>query len=473
MFKNIFFIVINAVFVLGVNAQNWEPIGSGTNHFVSQLFVDSTTNNLFIGGRFRFAGGDTMNGVTQWDGNQFSPLGTGLDDCQGIQCDKPGKMINYKGELYISSAHNTISGIPANGIARWDGTNWNSLGSGLQKIDSTYGLAFRIIKYQSELYVFGIFDLAGGIPVNGMAKWDGNQWHSIPEPDPLPVFWLPHEAIVFEGDLYVGGNFYFNLGSNEIHEDIIKFNGEEWEYTGLNYNGFSSEIVSFEVYKGELYAGGLIAKDDGNPGNGILKLEGDNFVDVGGSFPEYNDQISDLMVFNDKLYAFGVFESVGTDKIPTSSIAAWDGTTWYGVNDVFDNRISHAAIYNGELVIGGAFWTISGDSISYLAKWNCQQPYDSCGTGQATAIQPTAIATPQVRLFPNPVRSSFSLSVDPAFSQSIDQLVLYNALGEMVKSWEVTDSNQAFGVEGLPRGVYFYTINGKGRMVGSGKVVVW
>jgi len=43
----------------------------------------------------------------------------------------------------------------------------------------------------------------------------------------------------------------------------------------------------------------------------------------------------------------------------------------------------------------------------------------------------------------------------------------------MVKSWEVTDSNQAFGVEGLPGGVYFYTINGKGRMVGSGKVVVW
>ncbi len=370
--KNNFLLLFICLFPMGLFAQNWEQIGSGVNEAVRNMYFDSVSNLLYIDGMFKFAGENNVevNGITAWNGTEFLSLGSGMDYCNPNNCAiSPGPIIRYKGTLFVAVSFLTVG---------------------------------------------------GGVTAMGLAIWDGENWHLV----------------------------------------------------GDNYGGDFSDIKTVAVFEEELYIGGTIVEWDGNVGNGILKLEGNSFVDVGGSFPDPNDQVHDLRVFNGKLYAMGIFESVG-NGVQVDDIAAWDGEQWYGLNGSFDNRVLVSEEINGELYIGGGGINVSGEPFNRLAKWNCQQPYDSCGTGQATAIQPTAVSTPQVRLFPNPVRSSFSISVDPAFSQSIDQLVLYNALGEMVKSWEVTDSNQAFGVEGLPGGVYFYTINGKGRMVGSGKVVVW
>jgi len=58
--------------------------------------------------------------------------------------------------LYAGGYFTSAGGIPANHIARWDGTNWSALGSGVN--DTVYGLALS----GNNLYTGGSFTNAGG-----------------------------------------------------------------------------------------------------------------------------------------------------------------------------------------------------------------------------------------------------------------------------------------------------------------------
>ena len=56
----------------------------------------------------------------------------------------------------------------ANHIARWDGTAWHPLGSGMNGFVDA--LAFGP---DGSLYAGGKFTTAGGVTANGIARWDG------------------------------------------------------------------------------------------------------------------------------------------------------------------------------------------------------------------------------------------------------------------------------------------------------------
>src|SRR5262245_28701659 len=56
---------------------NWTPVGSGLNNTVYALAVSGT--NLYAGGKFTVAGGVPANGVAKWDGSTWSALGSGTD----------------------------------------------------------------------------------------------------------------------------------------------------------------------------------------------------------------------------------------------------------------------------------------------------------------------------------------------------------------------------------------------------------
>ena len=58
--------------------------------------------------------------------------------------------------LYVASDFATAGGITCNNIARWDGSAWSRMGSGL----NFAGNALAVLG--SDLYVGGYFDVAGG-----------------------------------------------------------------------------------------------------------------------------------------------------------------------------------------------------------------------------------------------------------------------------------------------------------------------
>ena len=78
------------------------------------------------------------------------------------------------GNLYAGGCFTTAGGVSANRIAKWDGSSWSALGSGMN--DSVYALA---VDASGNLYAGGYFTTAGGVSANRIAKWNGSSWSAL------------------------------------------------------------------------------------------------------------------------------------------------------------------------------------------------------------------------------------------------------------------------------------------------------
>ena len=90
--------------------------------------------NLYAGGYFTTAGGVTANDIAKWDGSAWSALGSGMDGCDVNALAVSGT------NLYAGGDFTTAGGVTANNIAKWDGSAWSALGSGMNGY-SVYALA--------------------------------------------------------------------------------------------------------------------------------------------------------------------------------------------------------------------------------------------------------------------------------------------------------------------------------------------
>ena len=131
----------------------------GMNGGVYDL-VFGLDGSLYASGRFTTAGGVSANYIARWDGTSWHPLGTGI--AGGIDPDVFALVIGPNGSLYAGGQFTSAGGVMANNIARWDGTAWHPLASGID--NDVYALAFGS---DGSLYAGGGFTL--------QAEW----WHAI------------------------------------------------------------------------------------------------------------------------------------------------------------------------------------------------------------------------------------------------------------------------------------------------------
>ncbi|MCW5898283.1 MAG: T9SS type A sorting domain-containing protein [Flavobacteriales bacterium] len=78
--------------------------------------------------------------------------------------------------LWLCGAFREATGGPADLVVGYDGEQWIRLGTGLAHLTPANGAALNLEWYRDELWVCGAFHNAGGIPVDRLAKWNGNQW---------------------------------------------------------------------------------------------------------------------------------------------------------------------------------------------------------------------------------------------------------------------------------------------------------
>src|SRR3990170_4872817 len=76
-----------------INAQTWSPVGMGiANGYVQALAVYNGA--LYAGGSFTTAvGGNSAKYIAKWDGTTWSAVGTGMD--RGVEA-----LSVYNGDLY-------------------------------------------------------------------------------------------------------------------------------------------------------------------------------------------------------------------------------------------------------------------------------------------------------------------------------------------------------------------------------------
>ncbi len=164
-------------FIARWDGIGWSALGDGVNDDVNAMEVfDAGTGEgprLVLGGRFTTAGGSPASRIAQWDGSAWSTLGAGLDgEVRAMAVFDDGTTEGPA--LFVGGAFMSAGGIAASRIARWDGSSWSPVGSG---VDGTV-TAMTVFDdgRGPALWVSGGFAVAGGQTAPGLARWDGAEW---------------------------------------------------------------------------------------------------------------------------------------------------------------------------------------------------------------------------------------------------------------------------------------------------------
>jgi hypothetical protein len=83
------------------------------------------------------------------------------------------------GFFWVTNADGGV--VQANLIARWDGSSWSSLGSGLAGEDPFSSVRGMAVCSDGNLYAAGLFTSASGAPASLIARWDGRTWWPLGE----------------------------------------------------------------------------------------------------------------------------------------------------------------------------------------------------------------------------------------------------------------------------------------------------
>ena len=445
----------------------WDSVGkkiSGSSEFIPEtMYADN--NYLYAAGQFDFVYNKHIQGIARWNGAQWDSMGAGIDGLQHLTGnfypDPTVAITSYQNKLYVGGLFTSLGKVPALYIGSWDGTKWDTMPiRPFTKNFYTFVAALAVIN--NKLYVGGAFDTVAGFPCIGIACWDGTNWSSLNFPN-LIHFSEITSICEYNGSIYVAGSF----AQDSIHF-ISSWDGKSWNAIGGGVIGKNDWINTIAVYNGELYAAGYFFKSDGNVGNCIQKWNGTKWSDVGGG-TDY--EIFNLLVYNNKLYAMGELSMAG--GIAASSIACWDGSKWCSLGSNFDNNILTACSYKDSLYIGGGFWTIDGDSLPYVAEWTGGDYTANCSPAGVSNIKEES---ENVEVYPNPSNGVFTLIDNGKLKMENEQNIIevYNMLGEKVYSQLSTLHSQfSIDLSNQPNGIYLYrVISETGNLVGEGKLVV-
>ncbi|MCB0252007.1 MAG: hypothetical protein KDI07_25790, partial [Anaerolineae bacterium] len=191
-----------------------------------------------------------------------------------------------------------------NGVARWNGAQWHALGSGIDG-DPTFVFALAIGP-DGSLYAGGGFTAAGGVAANGIARWDGAQWHALGSG--VSGGYFPRIfalAIGPDGSLYAGGEF--TTAGGVTANRIARWDGAAWHPLG---SGMDESVDALAIGPdGSLYAGGRFSTASGVAASRIAAWDGGQWRPLGSGT---DGTVYALLVAPDGLlYAGGTFTTAG------------------------------------------------------------------------------------------------------------------------------------------------------------------
>jgi len=214
----------------------WSTVGEGSpNSNVQTLFADSDA--LYIGGGFSSVAGVPAKRIAMWDGWTWSGFGTGL----------PWTVVSAIQKWDDGNGSDLFAG--GDNIAKWNGLAWSVVGGGvsgggggvkaLTLFDNGQGTA---------LYAAGFFAAAGGVAVNKIARWDGQEWSALGQGITDPAGAAYALAVYDDGSgsaLYMSGLFVEVDGVAAIN--IARWNGQSWSAVGDSGLQEYNEVTQLKV----------------------------------------------------------------------------------------------------------------------------------------------------------------------------------------------------------------------------------
>ncbi len=345
----------------------------------------SSPQGLYLGGRFSVTPtqGEPFGNIALWTGTRFEPIAPGAD----AAANEVHSIALYQGDVHISGFLNglNIQGHRPTGgrrLARWSQGSWRVVGSeGGGALEGGISLlALRLTVHEGALFLGGEFstvDAGAPTPVaaNNIARWDGSEWTALSTGVNGRVLALQSSP---QG-LLVGGRFgSFNGG---LQPKLARWTGIAWEsLSPLALAGSASEVRALAGSSLGVLVGGRFGWASGASGprilNHVASLDAGAWTPlgvVGGSGA--NGPIYALHEHAGELFAAGDFTTIA--GVSASHVARHDGSGWHplGADGSGTNGPVYALASNGsDLFIGGGFSAIQQGTTSTaagrLARWN-------------------------------------------------------------------------------------------------------
>ncbi len=362
--------------------QVWSAVGSGMTGggssggvYALAAFDDGNGVDVYAGGRFTTAGGMSIEGLARWDGSAWSGLGAGvdggvvaltvIDDADGLGLIAAGPFERAGGEFL------------GNGVARWDGSQWATLGAGLLGIFDFYPRAVAVLDVGDGPRMYTGGNLAGR---NGITMFEDGHWQDLVEAGRAAELAGsgPVAVLDFDGttQMYFSGDFPVD-GGGEAH--VGRWDGENVEvlFGGEQLPAQPSGLAVFDDGTGPaIYASGMSSAFDEYP---VMRWDGAGWQFVGS--PTLLGSGSATLVFDDgsgsALYVGGRGLSAG--GVALGELARWDGVAWSAVGggvfegdrfggvdafEVFDDGRGTALYAAGSLGLAG------GEIVNMIARWD-------------------------------------------------------------------------------------------------------
>jgi hypothetical protein len=357
---------VTAHYIAKWSGTQWSAVGGALDHYVNALsvFDDGSGPALYVGGYFTHAGALACEHIARWSGTSWSPLGAGIDlSVSTLSVFDDGSGAGP--DLYAGGYIATAGGLPANGIAKWNGSAWSALGLGANSIVIT-GCAFDIGQ-GPRLLVWGTF-FGTGVAGTNIAQWDGSAWSKIGSQTGFGILGSVLALTTFNDGtgtaLYAGGQLQ-QAGALYI-QGVAKWDGATWSAL-VGGTGGPNNVEAFEEFPGAtgptLVAGG----------SGIASWDGSSWSSLG-----YGVQggVAALKTYNSgsgpRLYVGGSFTLAS--GIATQNLGCWTGTAWLPVGTGVIGAVLALAVFDDgggpDLYVGGTFTPPTGSSGNYIARWN-------------------------------------------------------------------------------------------------------
>ena len=276
--------------------------------------------------------------------------------------------------FYVAGNFDSIAGIPANNIARWNGTSWSNLGTGIHG-------EIRVITSDGQrgLYAGGKFDSAGNIPTSNIAHWNGSEWDSLGAGVNDSVFALFNT----DSQLYCGGAFT-SAGIWNARRIATWNSSNRWDTLGYGFDGtvrgighfffgatpwIVGEFTGFSnqgTYSAPLYCISTLNMNTDLFGGGYGSLQTSIIAGTGTIFSDlyYNSTYKNLAwlwnvpihgsVFgiapmgSKSFFTWGNFDSI--DHIALPGMAVFDGTQWRGIHNAYHGAVTAAGAFDSKIL---------------------------------------------------------------------------------------------------------------------------
>lgn len=270
-------------------------------------------NELYVAGNFPGVEGvANSSNIIRYDGLQWKDVGGGIMPVNHWYFVRD--MVVFNDELFVSGLFNLAGSKQVNNIAKWDGVVWNKLSDGLNN------LILDVEIYNDQLFATGIFDSSGTIRTGSLSNWDGVKWNRVAN-----SFLTISEIKTVNKELFVFG---------DSHNDSIvqKWDGSSWSGNVFNLD-VNSTVYSFAEINGELWAA-TYAKINGTYYN-LIKWEKNQWNPLIKSSQYYNiNQVTNAF---GQLHLSGDFDTIGSfilNNIAKFNITSGriSGTVYYDQN---------------------------------------------------------------------------------------------------------------------------------------------